>query len=211
VSISPWNTIGTSVIPAATTSKPSPAGRSSNILPNAPKIPHKAAISIGTSRSTLIPKISSIAKPGPINPPPTPRITFKNIEQLAAYMNRPEMLHQGKPRRIILSEQGFHSPDTDEGQLLQAAAYAYAYQKIRKLNAIDSFILHRHVDHGQEGGLNLGLWTRHKPGKHPAEPAEKKKIYEVFKAADTPSWEEAFRFALPVIGLKSWSELQPPQ
>jgi hypothetical protein len=141
----------------------------------------------------------------------TPRITFKNIEQLAAYMNRPEMLHQGKPRRIILSEQGFHSPDTDEGQLLQAAAYAYAYQKIRNLDGIDSFILHRHVDHGQEGGLNLGLWTRHKPGKHPAEPAEKKKIYEVFKAADTPSWEEAFRFALPVIGIRSWSELQPPQ
>jgi hypothetical protein len=139
----------------------------------------------------------------------TPRITFKNIEQLAAYMNRPEMLHQGKPRRIILSEQGFHSPDTAEGQLLQAAAYAYAYQKIRNLNAIDSFILHRHVDHGQEGGLNLGLWTRHKPGKHPAEPAAKKKIYEVFQAADTPAWEEAFQFALPVIGIKNWSEIQP--
>lgn len=141
----------------------------------------------------------------------TPRITFRNIEQLVAFMNRPELLYNGKPRRIILSEQGFHSLDSVEGQLLQAAAYAYAYQKIRNLDGIDSFILHRHVDHGQEGGLNLGLWTRHKPGKHPAEPAQKKKIYEVFKAADTPAWDEVFRFALPVIGIKSWAELRPPQ
>lgn len=141
----------------------------------------------------------------------TPRITFKNIEQLVSFMNRPELPFKGKPRRIILSEQGFHSPESEEGQLLQAAAYAYAYQKIRNLDAIDSFILHRHVDHGQEGGLNLGLWTRHKPGKHPAEPAEKKKIYEVFKAADTPGWEEAFRFALPIIGLTNWSEIQAPR
>ena len=141
----------------------------------------------------------------------TPRITFKNVEQLVAFMNRPELLYNGQPRRIILSEQGFHSPDTSEGQLLQAAAYAYAYQKIRDLDGIDSFILHRHVDHGQEGGLNLGLWTRHKPGKHPAEPAKKKKIYEVFEAADTPEWEEAFRFALPLIGINSWAEIQAPR
>jgi hypothetical protein len=140
----------------------------------------------------------------------TPRITFKNIEQLVEYFRRPELLYNSQPRRIILSEQGFHSPDTEEGQILQAAAYAYAYQKIRNLDAIDSFILHRHVDHGQEGGLNLGLWTRHKPGRHPAEPAEKKKIYEVFKAADTTDWESAFNFALPVIGIKNWSEIQSP-
>lgn len=138
----------------------------------------------------------------------TPRITFKNIEQLVAYFQRPELLYNGKPRRIILSEQGFHSTDKPDGELLQAAAYAYAYQKIRSLDAIDSFILHRHVDHGQEGGLNLGLWTRNKNGKHPADPLAKKKIYEVFKLADTPQWEEAFQFALPVIGIKNWSEIQ---
>lgn len=138
----------------------------------------------------------------------TPRISFKNIEQLTTFMRRPEMLYNGQPRRIILSEQGFHSTDKPDGELLQAAAYAYAYQKIRDLDGIDSFILHRHVDHGNEGGLNLGLWTRDKSGKHPAQPLAKKKIYEVFQAADTPAWEEAFRFALPVIGITNWSEIQ---
>lgn len=137
----------------------------------------------------------------------TPRITFKNIAQLMTYLKREELLWNGAPRRVILSEQGFHSKESEQGELLQAAAYAYAYQKIRDLEGIDSFILHRHVDHGQEGGLNLGLWTRKKPGKHPAEPLARKKIYEVFKAADTAGWEDAFRFALPVIGIGSWKEI----
>jgi hypothetical protein len=139
--------------------------------------------------------------------PDTPRITFKNIEQLTAFLRRPELLYNGQPRRVILSEQGFHSLETEQGQLLQAAAYAYAYQKIRNLDGIDSFILHRHVDHAHEGGLNLGLWTRNKNSKNPAEPAAKKKIYDVFKAADTPQWEQAFEFALPIIGIKSWAEI----
>ncbi len=41
----------------------------------------------------------------------TPKITFKNLEQLTAYLRRPEMLCHGKPRRVILSEQGFNTPD----------------------------------------------------------------------------------------------------
>jgi hypothetical protein len=139
----------------------------------------------------------------------TPRITFKNIEVLTKYFEKPEMLYRGNPRRIILSEQGFHSPETPDGERLQAAAYCYAWRKVAALPAIDSFILHRHVDHRHEGGLNLGLWTRKKEASHPAEPHEKKRIYEVFRLADTPGWESVFRFALPIIGIKDWTELRP--
>lgn len=139
----------------------------------------------------------------------TPRITFKNLELLPRYLRRPEMLYRGEPRRIILSEQGFHSINKPDGELWQAAAYAYAYYKTANLPNIDSFILHRHVDHGAEGGLNLGLWTRDTKGRSHAEPVAKKKIYGVFQAADTPDWKEAFKFALPVIGIKEWEELLP--
>ncbi len=139
----------------------------------------------------------------------TPRITFKNLELLPRYMNRPELLHHGQHRRIILSEQGFHSPDKPDGELWQAAGYAYAYYKTANLPGIDSFILHRHVDHGAEGGLNLGLWSRKKDSRSAADPAARKKIYEVFKAADTPEWRTAFEFALPVIGIERWEELLP--
>ncbi|MEO5804394.1 MAG: DUF5722 domain-containing protein, partial [Verrucomicrobiota bacterium] len=119
----------------------------------------------------------------------TQRITFKNLEMLPRYLRRPELLFEGKPRRIILSEQGFHSDGTTNGELAQAAAYCYAYYKTERLDGIDAFILHRHVDHPSEGGLNLGLWRR--------EPLTKKPIYEVFRAADTPEWKKAFEFALP--------------
>jgi len=140
----------------------------------------------------------------------TPRITFKNLEMLPRYMNRPEMLFRGQPRRIILSEQGFHTPDKLDGELWQAAAYAYAYYKTANLPGIDSFILHRHVDHGAEGGLNLGLWTRNKNARSAAEPAKRKLSYEVFKAADTVDWRRAFEFARPVIGIQGWEEILSP-
>ncbi len=132
----------------------------------------------------------------------TPRITFKNLEVLDAYFRRPELRYHGQPRRIILSEQGFHCPAKAEGELWQAAAYCYAWKKVESLAGIDAFILHRHVDHAREGGLNLGLWKR-KPDSI-ATPDKPRRIYEVFKAAGTPEQEAAFRFALPVIGITQW-------
>jgi len=132
----------------------------------------------------------------------TPRITFKNIDLLPAYLRRPELLYNGQPRRIILSEQGFHTPKGTNGQIIQAAAYAYAYKKIEVLEGIDSFILHRHVDHPDEGGLLLGLRGL-TPNATEARP--KKKSWEVFRAADTLEWKEIFEFALPVVGLNNWA------
>jgi hypothetical protein len=133
----------------------------------------------------------------------TPRITFKNIDLLPAYLRRPEMLYHGEPRRIILSEQGFHTPKGPDGETIQAAAYCYAYKKIERLDGIDAFILHRQVDNAGEGGLLLGL-RGNQPGD--GEPRPKKKIYDCFRAADTAEWEEAFEFALPMVGLRSWDE-----
>ncbi len=133
----------------------------------------------------------------------TPRITFKNIELLPNYLRRPELLFNGQPRRIILSEQGFHTPKGADGEIIQAAAYCYAYKKIERLNGIDAFILHRHVDHAGEGGLLLGLRSlQPKDG----ELRPKKKIYDCFRTADTPDWERTFEFALPVIELHSWND-----
>jgi len=141
----------------------------------------------------------------------TPRITFKNLELLPRFLRQPEMLFHGQPRRIILSEQGFHMVNKPEGERWQAAAYAYAYYKTANLPDIDSFILHRHVDHGGEGGLNLGLWTRNAASKSMAEPAKKKLIYDTFLNADTDQWRQAFNFALPVLGIQRWEELLPPR
>jgi hypothetical protein len=134
----------------------------------------------------------------------TARITFKNIELLPAYLRREELLFKGQPRHIILSEQGFHTPKGGDGEAIQAAAFCYAYKKIERLEGIDAFILHRHVDNTGEGGLLLGLLGNRPEG---ADPHPKKRIYECFRAADTTVWEKEFTFALPVIGLKDWNDL----
>ena len=136
----------------------------------------------------------------------TPRITFKNLAVLTRYLRRPAVLCNGQPRRVILSEQGFHSPDGLDGERLQAAAYCYAYRKVAGLSGVDAFILHRHVDHPGEGGLRLGL-RRRVPGAN--DPRPKKLIYECFRLADTPDWEDAFRFALPIVGLEDWPPVPP--
>ena len=137
----------------------------------------------------------------------TPRITFRNIEMLPRFLRGRDLRFHGHPRHVILSEQGFHSAPTPEGEQLQAAAYCYAWRKIVKLDGIDAFILHRHVDHAAEGGLNLGLWRRDPASPQPSQPLSKKPIYEVFRLADTPSWKRAFAFALPIIGIKSWNQV----
>lgn len=135
----------------------------------------------------------------------TPRITFKNLEVLAEFLNQRELQFAGKSRHVILSEQGFHTPPGEAGELLQAAAFCYAYRKVEAVPAIDAFILHRHVDHDGEGGLLLGL-RRNKPAGGEARP--QKRSYECFRLADTPQWESAFAFALPLVGLENWGQVK---
>lgn len=135
----------------------------------------------------------------------TPLITFKNLELLPAYFRRPELLYDGQPRHIILSEQGFNTPAGPNGETIQAAAFCYAYKKVEKLDGIDAFILHRHVDNAGEGGLLLGLRSN---VPRDGDPHPRKKIYDCFRLADTPDWQPAFNFALPIVGLKSWDEVK---
>jgi hypothetical protein len=137
--------------------------------------------------------------------PDTPRITFKNLQMLVDFMQQPNQQFNGHSRRIILSEQGFHSPPGPEGEVIQAAAFCYAYRIVQSLDSIDAFILHRHVDNRHEGGLLLGL-----RGNAPesADPRPTKRIYECFRAADTPDWHAAFEFALPIVGLANWDEVR---
>ncbi len=139
----------------------------------------------------------------------SPRITFNNLEVLTKYLRQEEFLFDGQPRRIILSEQGFHTPDGPEGEALQAAAFAYAYHKVSHMPEIDAFIYHRHVSARDEGGLCLGLWTWDPDGPTGFEPGDKKLLWDVFKAAGTDQQEEVFAFALPIIGIESWDEAMP--
>jgi hypothetical protein len=140
----------------------------------------------------------------------TPRITFKNIEVLPDYLAQGDLGYDGASRRIILSEQGCHTPgDSPEAERLQAACYAYAYYKVRFLDSIDAFILHRHVDHQHEGGLRLGLWTWDDGRDEAAMPGRHKVSYDVFEGIDTARSLEVTDFAKDVIGIDDWAEVVP--
>ncbi|RMF39804.1 MAG: hypothetical protein D6753_12945 [Planctomycetota bacterium] len=135
----------------------------------------------------------------------TPRITFKNIEVLVDYLRRPQLCYSGSPRRLILSEQGFHSDNTPEGDILQAAAYAASFVRISAIEEIEAYILHRYLDHPAEGGLNLGLRKRSADGRV----GDKRPIYDVFQAAGTERQPSAFQFALPIVGIENWTDMSP--
>ncbi|MFF0869066.1 DUF5722 domain-containing protein [Nonomuraea sp. NPDC003560] len=140
----------------------------------------------------------------------TLRITFKNIELLPRYLAQDDLTYHGQRRRVILSEQGLNSQDYSAKELeLQAAAYAYAYYKIAFADGIDSFILHRHVDHKQEGGLRLGLWTWDEEHSAPSNAGERKPLHEVFAAIDTDRSLEVTEFAKKIIGISDWKDVIP--
>jgi hypothetical protein len=134
----------------------------------------------------------------------TPRITFKNIHILPEYFSQPHLLYEGRQRHIILSEQGFNSDETPAGEAVQAAAYAYAYWKIEQSHGIDSFILHAHVDHRDEFGLNLGIWRRDKNSDLPNTPGTPKPIYEMFRDIDGPLRGQVLSKAKETIGEEHW-------
>jgi hypothetical protein len=136
----------------------------------------------------------------------TPLITFKNIEVLDAWVRQPAQRFLGRHvRSVHLTEQGPNSPDYSERALQeQAAAMAYLWPKLRRLDAIEGFQYHNWVDNRREGGLRIGL--RRFPDDAD-DPLGAKPIWHVYRALDTPDEARVTAFALPLIGIRDWSEV----
>lgn len=136
----------------------------------------------------------------------SPIITMANLSYFTDYVKK----NYGEGRRIILSECGFTSVSNgNEKQDVQAAAIAYGYYLAEANDMVDSFVVHRQVDHSVETaqGFYLGLWTC-KPGA--LETAyTKKQAYDVFKYMDTRYYMTYTRFAFPLIKKTSWEQAVP--
>ncbi len=135
----------------------------------------------------------------------TPKITFRNMEVLQAWAERPENKYLGKVQRTIhCTEQGLNSPDYSEKSLAeQAAGMAYTWTKLERLSAIEAFQYHAWLDNRAEFGLRIGL---RKFVDEPGDGWGKKPIWYVFQAAGTPRQAEVFAPYLPVVGMRSWEE-----
>lgn len=139
----------------------------------------------------------------------TPKITFKNLEVLEAWMRRPEMQFNGQVRMIHLTEQGTNARDYSPGALEeQAAGMAYAWNKLAPLTSIKVFHYHAWVDHRDEGGLRIGL---RKFPDEVGDPLGKKPVWEIYRALDTRDQAAVTEFAKPMIGIKDWSEVHASQ
>jgi hypothetical protein len=136
----------------------------------------------------------------------TPKITFKNLEVLVAWMGQPRALYLGRERRLIhLTEQGLNSPDYSEKSLQeQAAGLAYAWNKLKRLPEIAVFDYHAWIDNRAEYGLRIGL---RKFADEPGDPLGRKPIWQVCQALDTPGEEAATAFAREIIGIRDWEEI----
>lgn len=135
----------------------------------------------------------------------TPRITFRNVEVLDAWMRRPAALYRGRTvRDVYLSELGANSYDYGARSLdEQAAAVAYVWKKIAPLSAILGFDYHNWRDNREEGGLRIGL---RRFSDDAEDPSGAKPVWYVYRALGTPDEDRATAFALPIIGAKSWSD-----
>lgn len=136
-----------------------------------------------------------------------PIISFKNLEVLDQWMHRPDFQYRGtKLRTVLLSEQGPNTPDYSETSFRDhAACLAYAWKKLNRLESIEAFDLHRHIDVRGEGGLRLGLWTL-KNGTE-GTPDRKKPGWSVYQKLGTPDEDAACAPYLNVIGIKDWREI----
>ncbi|HIV17205.1 MAG TPA: GBS Bsp-like repeat-containing protein [Candidatus Alectryocaccobium stercorigallinarum] len=132
--------------------------------------------------------------------------TMKNLTTLTDYIRDT----YGSEHRIILSETGFTSvSDGKKDETLQAAAITYAYYLAEFNDMVDSFIVHRHVDHKAEmaGGLYLGVWNN--DSAYDEQPTSKKFSWQIYKYMDSPMYKQYTNFALTYIGASSWESLVP--
>ncbi len=140
----------------------------------------------------------------------TSYITPKNIELIDEWIRMKSHLYKGvKVRTLLFSEQGVHSPSYQADDLkAQAAGLAYMWKKFIRLPSLEAFHYHHAHDDRSESGLLLGLWTV-KPGTN-SDPDKKKPSWFVYQKAGTAAEDDALSFALPVIGVKNWSETFNP-
>ena len=128
----------------------------------------------------------------------TKMITLKNIAVLDRWMHEDQMRDRhGSIRGLLLSEQGFNTPDYSiENQQIQAAAFAYAWRQLRGLESVEAFHNHRLIDAAGEGGLLLGLRTLPSIDRPHG---DKKLSWKIYQSLDTDAEESTCAFATNVI------------
>ena len=138
----------------------------------------------------------------------TPKITFKNLEVLDAWVKQPSMRYHNKVRTVHLSEQGLNSRDYRPDALRdQAAGMAYAWNKFKNLDSVEVFHYHNWVDNRGEGGLRIGL--RRFPDDAD-DPMGRKPIWFVYQSLGTDSEAAVTAPYKTIVGVEDWAQVRHP-
>ncbi|MGI8952520.1 MAG: DUF5722 domain-containing protein [Chitinophagaceae bacterium] len=134
-------------------------------------------------------------------------ITPKNIGLIDEWLRMKAHLYKGlKVRTLMFTEQGVDTKSYSKEDLLtQAAGLAYMWKKCSRLPTLEAFDYHLQTDNHYENGMMFGLWTVKEGTK--GSPDKKKPSWYVYQKAGTPSEDDAFAFALPIIGISNWSQI----
>ena len=145
----------------------------------------------------------------------SPVVNMINLNVLTDYLQQPQFLmRSGKPRHVILSEQGFTSQSHSRGEVeeLQAAAIAYAYYLADSNPLSDAFIMSRQVDAPSEvaASCSFGLWSCDMSKPNDIVPTMRKQSWTVYKNIDdrkrTLETTEKYK---KYIGIEKWSDVIP--
>lgn len=145
----------------------------------------------------------------------SPVVNMINLEVMTNYLQQEHFrMRDGKPRHVILSEQGFTSTSLSRGQVdeLQAAAIAYAYYIADSNDLIDAFIMSRQVDAPSEvaTSLSFGLWHCDMNQPNDIVPTMRKQSWTVYKNIDNRSATlETTEKYKSLIGIEKWSDVIP--
>lgn len=129
----------------------------------------------------------------------TAMVNMANVHVVTDYLCREDnLMDNGEPRHVLLSEQGFTS--SSGGEAVQAAAIAYAYFIVEANSHINGFLLNRETDSPVEvaQGLAFGITTSG---------GGRKMAYNVYKKIDTPEGKSVAEFAKSIIGISDWSSV----
>lgn len=125
-------------------------------------------------------------------------VNFNNMNVLTNYVKK----NFGKNVKIMFSEQSFTD---DHGELVQAAAYAYAYYKCEANSMVEAFIYGRHIDNAGEvdprtgGAMQWGLRDQN---------YKKRIIWDIYQYIDSPDGLRCTKALLSKIStIRSWNSI----
>lgn len=129
---------------------------------------------------------------------------------LSAWAKKSENKYKKTIKRSVwLSENGTNSRTYADMYLKeQAAGFAYAWKKLKKLDGIDAMQWHNWIDHPEEYGLRIGL---RKFPNDPDDPMGRKLVWYAYQAAGTSTEDAVFEPYKAVIGIDNWNIIQEVQ